>query len=296
MRFAEAQQYVAEGYAWVVDLDLEKFFDRVNHDRLMSQLAKRIGDKRLLKLIRSFLEAGVMIGGLISPTDEGTPQGGPLSPFLSNVVLDELDRELERRGHRFVRYADDCNIYVKTERAGRRVMDSVSRFITTKLKLKVNATKSAIARPEERKFLGFTFRTIDDKVARMISAKSIERVRRKIRDLTGRTRGKSFSAVIAKLNSYLSGWAGYYRFTEVTRQLESLDAWLRRRLRAYLWKQWKTRRRRYAELFKLGVNRRLAKAAAGSSKGCWAMSHVKALDMALNKTFFATAGLRLLAQ
>lgn len=292
---AEAQQYIAEGYTWVVDIDLEKFFDRVHHDRLMSQLARRIEDKRLLKLIRSFLGAGVLIGGLISPTDEGTPQGGPLSPFLSNVVLDELDRELEARGHRFVRYADDCNIYVKTERAGQRVMDSVSRFITTQLRLKVNATKSAIARPEERKFLGFTFRTASDKVERMISAKSIGRVRQKIRGLTGRTRGKSFSDVIAELNSYLNGWAGYYRFTEVKRQLASLDAWLRRRLRAYLWKQWKTSNRRYTELLRLGVHRRLAKAAAGSSKGCWAMSHVKALDVALNKTFFANAGLHSLA-
>ena len=289
---AEAQQYIAEGYGWVADLDLEKFFDRVNHDRLMSQLAKRIGDKRPLKLIRSFLEAGVMIGGLTSPTDEGTPQGGPLSPFLSNIVLDELDRELERRGHRFVRYADDCNIYVKTERAGRRVMDSISKFITTKLKLKVNATKSAVARPEERKFLGFTFRTVEDKVERIISAKSLERVRQKIRGLTGRTRGTSFNTVIEALNSYLGGWAGYYRFTQAKRQLEALDKWIRRRLRAYLWKQWKTIRRRYAELVKLDVNRRLAKAAAGSSKGCWAMSHVQALDMALNKAFFAKAGLR----
>lgn len=292
---AEAQQYIADGYAWVVDLDLEKFFDRVNHDRLMSQLAKRVEDKRLLKLIRSFLEAGAMIEGLISPTGEGTPQGGPLSPFLSNVVLDELDRELEHRGHRFVRYADDCNIYVKTERAGQRVMDSVSRFITNRLKLKVNTAKSAIARPEERKFLGFTFRTVGDKVERMISAKSIERVKQKIRGLTGRTRGKSFRDVIKALSSYLSGWAGYYRFTEVIRQLSSLDKWIRRRLRAYLWKQWKTRSRRYTELLRLGVNRRLAKAAAGSSKGCWAMSHVKALDMALNNNFFAKAGLRPLA-
>lgn len=287
----EAQQYIAQGYEWVVDLDLEKFFDRVNHDRLMSQLAKRIADKRLLKLIRSFLESGVMSGGLVCPSEEGTPQGGPLSPFLSNVVLDELDRELERRGHRFVRYADDCNIYVRTERAGRRVMDSVSRFITTKLKLKVNTAKSAIARPEERKFLGFTFRTVGEKVERLISVKSVQRVRQKIREITARTRGKSLSDVITELNSYLRGWSGYYRFTEGRWQLESLDGWIRRRLRAYLWKQWKTARQRFAELTRLGVRRRRAKAAAGSSKGCWTMSHTKALDMALSKAFFAKAGL-----
>lgn len=291
----EAQQYIAEGYAWVVDLDLEKFFDRVHHERLMSRIASRVEDQRLLKLMRSFLKAGVMSGGLISASDQGTPQGGPLSPFLSNIVLDELDRELERRGLRFVRYADDCNIYVKTERAGRRVMESVSRFITTKLRLKVNTTKSAVARPEERKFLGFTFRTVDDQVRRVISAKSIERVRQKIRTLTGRTRGTSFSAVVMALNSYLNGWRGYYGFTEVIRPLKSLDAWIRRRLRAYLWKQWKTRKRRYAELRKRGVNNRLATAAAGSSKGCWTMSHVKAVDMALNKAFFAKAGLLCLA-
>lgn len=291
---AEAQQYIAEGHAWVVDLDLEKFFDRVNHDRLMSQLAKRIEDKRLLKLIRSFLESGVMRGGLISPTDEGTPQGGPLSPFLSNVVLDELDRELERRGHRFVRYADDCNIYVKTRRAGERVMKSISGFIVTRLKLKVNEAKSAIARPEERKFLGFTFRTVGDRIERVISIKSMERVRQKIRDLTTRTRGKSLADVIAGLNSYLVGWIGYYGFTEDRHQLQRLDEWIRRRLRAYLWKQWKTNRRRFTELTKLGINRRLARAAAGSSKGCWAMSHVKATDMALNRAFFAQAGLRCL--
>jgi RNA-directed DNA polymerase len=291
----EAQQYIAEGYAWVVDLDLEKFFDRVHHERLMSQLAKRIKDQRLLKLIRGFLKAGVMSGGLVCPSEEGTPQGGPLSPFLSNVVLDELDRELESRGHRFVRYADDCNIYVKTERAGRRVMESVSSFIATKLRLKVNTTKSAVARPEERKFLGFTFRTVGDKVERVISAKSLARIRQKIRGLTGRTRGQSLRDVIKSLNSYLRGWQGYYGFTEAVRQLKSLDKWLRRRLRAYLWKQWKTRKRRYDELRKLGVKPGLAKAAAGSSKGCWAMSHVKALDMALSIAFFSKTGLHTLA-
>src|SRR4051795_11672881 len=171
---AQAQQYIAEGYGWCVDLDLEKFFDRVNHDKLMSQIAKRIEDKRLLKLIRAFLNAGVMENGLVSPSVEGTPQGGPLSPLLSNLVLDELDQELERRGHRFVRYADDCNIYVRSERAGQRVMESITRFITQKLKLKVNEAKSAVARPQERKFLGFSF-TAGPEVKRMIAPKALDR-------------------------------------------------------------------------------------------------------------------------
>jgi RNA-directed DNA polymerase len=296
MRSPKRSSTSRRGYTWVVDLDLEKFFDRVHHDRLMSQLGQRIEDQRLLKLIRSFLKAGVMSEGLISPSDEGTPQGGPLSPFLSNIVLDELDRELESRGLRFVRYADDCNIYVKTERAGKRVMSSVSRFITTTLRLKVNTAKSAIARPEERKFLGFTFRTIGEVVKRMISTKSLERVKQKIRERTGRTRGQSLRDVIKSLNSYLGGWGGYYRFTEVLGQLIELDKWIRRRLRAYLWKQWKTGTRRYAELRKLGVDAKLAKAAAGSSKGCWRMSHVKAVDLALTKAYFAKAGLRPLSR
>ncbi|MCA1733792.1 MAG: group II intron reverse transcriptase/maturase [Acidobacteria bacterium] len=288
---AAAQRYIAEGYEWVADLDLEKFFDRVNHDRLMSQLAKRIEDKRLLKLIRAFLEAGVMEGGLVSPLEQGTPQGGPLSPFLSNVVLDELDRELQARGHRFVRYADDCNIYVRSERAGQRVMATVTRFITKKLKLNVNETKSAVARPEERKFLGFTFRTIEGAVRRVISLRSIGRFREKVRGLTARTRGRSLSDVIQELNAYLRGWIGYYGVTEHSRQLETLDKWIRRRLRAYQWKQWTTIGQRYGELCQLGVTPRLAKAAAGSSKGAWTMSHVKAVDVALTKAFFTKAGL-----
>ena len=186
---AQAQQYIAEGYGWVVDLDLEKFFDRVNHDKLMGQIAKRVEDKRLLKLIRAFLNAGVMENGLVSPSVEGTPQGGPLSPLLSNLVLDELDRELERRGHRFVRYADDCNIYVRSERAGQRVMESITRFITQKLKLKVNEAKSAVARPQERKFLGFSF-TAGPEIKRTIAPKALERFKRRIREITRQGQGR----------------------------------------------------------------------------------------------------------
>lgn len=205
---AEAQQYIADGYGWVVDLDLEKFFDRVQHDRLMAALAKRIADKRMLKLIRAFLKAGVMENGLVSPIDEGTPQGGPLSPLLSNIVLDELDRELERRGHRFVRYADDCNIHVRSERAGQRVMASMTRFITRKLKLQVNSEKSAVARPRQRKFLGFSF-TGGANPRRRIAPKAIHRFKQRVRRLTRRTRGVAMTTMVDELASYLRGWRGY---------------------------------------------------------------------------------------
>src|SRR5438445_256729 len=202
---AQAQQYIAEGYGWVVDFDLEKFFDLVNHDKLMGQIAKRVEDKRLLKLIRAFLNAGVMENGLVSPSVEGTPQGGPLSPLLSNLVLDELDRELERRGHRFVRFADDSNIYVRSDRAGQRVMESVTRFITQKLKLKVNETKSAVARPQERKFLGFSF-TNGPAVKRAIAPKALVRFEDRIREITRRAEGVSIKSTVEELARYMVGW------------------------------------------------------------------------------------------
>ncbi len=217
---AQAQQYIAEGYGWVVDLDLEKFFDRVNHDKLMGQIAKRVEDKRLLKLIRAFLNAGVMENGLVSPSVEGTPQGGPLSPLLSNLVLDELDRELERRGHRYVRYADDSNIYVRSERAGQRVMESITRFITHKLKLKVNETKSAVARPQERKFLGFSF-SDGPEIKRMIAPKALERFKHRIREITLRAKGVSLETTIAELASYMRGWRSYFGFCETPVVLDS---------------------------------------------------------------------------
>src|SRR5271156_1872310 len=206
---AQAQQYIAQGHGWVIDLDLEKFFDRVNHDKLMGQIAKRVEDKRLLKLIRAFLNAGVMENGLVSPSVEGTPQGGPLSPLLSNLVLDELDRELERRGHRFVRYADDCNIYVGSERAGQRVMESVTQFITEKLKLKVNEAKSAVAQPRQRKFLGFSF-TGGREPRRRIAPKAIARFKERVREQTRRTRGISLRQMVKELATYLRGWLGYF--------------------------------------------------------------------------------------
>src|SRR5690348_7930308 len=201
---AQAQQYIAEGHGWCVDLDLEKFFDRVNHDKLMGQIAKRVEDKRLLKLIRAFLNAGVMENGLISRSVEGTPQGGPLSPLLSNLVLDELDRELDRRGHVFVRYADDCNIYVRSERAGQRVMESITRFITEELKLKVNAAKSVVARPQERKFLGFSF-TAGPDVKRRIAPKALDRFKHRIREITRRAKGVSITTTMEELAPYMRG-------------------------------------------------------------------------------------------
>jgi RNA-directed DNA polymerase len=287
---AQAQQYIAAGYGWVVDLDLEKFFDRVNHDKLMGQIAKQVGDKRLLRLIRAFLNAGVMENGLVSPSVEGTPQGGPLSPLLSNLVLDELDRELERRGHRFVRYADDSNIYVRSQRAGQRVMDSIRRFITKQLKLKVNDKKSAVARPQERKFLGFSF-TGGSVIRRRIAPKAIERFKERIREITRPARGVSVERTMATLAPYMRGWRGYFGFCETPSLLIDLTGWVRLRLRATLWRQWKTQRRRRAMLIQLGVRGRLAAKTAASGLGPWHLAHSKALHIALSNAYFRDRGL-----
>jgi RNA-directed DNA polymerase len=287
---AQAQQYIAAGYSWVVDLDLEQFFDRVNHDKLMGQVAKRVEDKRLLKLIRAFLNAGVMENGLVSPSVEGTPQGGPLSPLLSNLVLDELDRELERRGHRCLRYADDCNIYVRSQRAGQRVMESITRFITQKLKLKVNETKSAVARPQQRKFLGFSF-TDGPEIKRTIAPKALERFKHRIREITLRAKGVSLETTIAELASYLRGWRSYFGFCETPYVLIQLTRWVRLRLRAAMWRQWKTPRRRRAALLALGVRPRLAGNTAGSGLGPWYLARAKALSVGLSNAYFKSLGL-----
>jgi RNA-directed DNA polymerase len=287
---AKAQQYIAEGCSWCVDFDLEKFFDRVNHDKLMGQIAKRVEDKRLLKLIRAFLNAGVMENGLVSPSVEGTPQGGPLSPLLSNLVLNELDRELERRGHRFVRYADDCNIYVRSERAGQRVMESVTRFITQKLKLKVNESKSAVARPQERKFLGFSF-TAGLAVKRVIAPKALDRFKRRVREITRRAKGVSIETTIEELAPYMRGWRSYFGFCETPVVLQYLTRWVRLRLRAALWRQWKTRRRRRAALVALGVSERLASNTASSGRGPWYLARSKALSVGLSNAYFKSLGL-----
>src|ERR1035441_457315 len=287
---AKAQQYIAEGRGWCVDLDLEKFFDRVNHDKLMGQIAERVGDKRLLKLIRAFLNAGVMENGLVSPSVEGTPQGGPLSPLLSNLVLDELDRELERRSHRFVRYADDCNIYVRSERAGQRVMGSITRFITQQLKLKVNEGKSAVARPQERKFLGFSF-TAGPEVRRVIAPKALDRFRRRIREITRRAKGVSMETTMEELAPYMRGWRSYFGFCETPEVLIGLTRRVRVRLRAALWRQWKTPRRRRAALLELGVRERLASNTAGSGRGPWYLAKAKALSVGLSNAYFKSLGL-----
>lgn len=286
---AQAQRYIAEGYNYVVDIDLEKFFDRVNHDRLMARVAERISDKRVLKLIRAFLCAGVMEDGLVRPTDEGAPQGGPLSPLLSNLVLDELDKELERRGHRFCRYADDSNIYVRSQRAGERVMTSVCRFLTNQLRLKVNESKSAVARPEERKFLGF--RITNDGSERQIAPKALERFQTRIRELTCRTRGVSVEQLVEKLAPYLIGWRGYFGFCETPLILSNLDAWIRRRLRMYLWRQWQNGRNRFKELRRRGVPKFRAAVAAGSPTGFWRMSSHPAVQQALRNSYFDSIGL-----
>jgi len=286
----EAQQYIAEGYRWVVDLDLEKFFDRVNHDRLLAAVAERVADKRMFKLIRAFLEAGVMEDGLVSPVDEGTPQGGPLSPLLSNLVLDELDRELERRGHRFVRYADDCNIYVGSERAGQRVMESVTHFITHRLKLKVNQAKSAVARPGQRKFLGFSF-TSEREPRRRIAPKAIARFKERIREQTRRTRSISLPQMVKTITTYLRGWLGYFGDCQTPSVLHRLETWLRRRLRSVVWKQWKRGRTRFKELRKRGVGKDLAAQTAGSAHGPWRIANSPALSLALPNAYFDSLGL-----
>jgi RNA-directed DNA polymerase len=291
---ALAQKYVAEGYGWVVDIDLEKFFDRVNHDMLMSRVAKRVNDKRGLKLIRAFLEAGVMENALESPSVEGTPQGGPLSPLLSNLFLDDLDRELERRGHRFVRYADDCNIYVRSERAGQRAMESVRAFLTRKLKLKVNESKSGVSRAGQRKFLGFLV-GIGRGLKRAIAPESLERLRRRVRERTRRTRGVSLERMVKDLIPYLLGWRNYFGFCQTPSMLRDLDSWIRRRLRCVVWKQWKRGRKRFAELRRRGINRDLAATAAGSTHGPWRLSRSPALSLALSNAALASLGLPRLA-
>lgn len=285
-----AQGYLAAGYRWVVDIDLEKFFDRVNHDMLMGRLAQRVKDKRVLRLIRAFLNAGVMEDGLVSPVDEGTPQGGPLSPLLSNIVLDDFDRELEKRGLHFARYADDCNVYVRSRRAGERVMQSLTRFLTTKLKLKVNESKSAVARPWERKFLGFTFTTTRDP-KRRIAPKALLRFRERIRELTCRTRGVSLPQMVAQLSKYLTGWRGYYGFCQTPTVLRDLDSWIHRRLRAVAWKHWKRGRTRFVELTARGIGKDLAAQTAGSPHGPWRIARSPALHYAFPMRYFDQLGL-----
>jgi len=286
----QAQEYVQAGYEWAVDIDLEKFFDRVNHDMLMARVARVVRDKRVLKLIRAYLESGVMINGVVLETEEGTPQGGPLSPLLSNIMLNDLDRELEKRGHRFVRYADDCNIYVKTQRAGERVMESVKAFLEKKLKLKVNPKKSKVERAKSVKFLGFSFYKHNGEVLIRIANRSKERFVEKLRRLTKRTRSGKLEDILAEIKRYLIGWVGYYRLANTPSVFGELDGWIRRRLRQLLWKRWKRGRTRYRELVALGVPReRAALGAVGKSP--WHMAKTPVIHEALSNTYWRNTGL-----
>jgi group II intron reverse transcriptase/maturase len=286
----QAQRYVAEGYRVVVDLDLEKFFDRVNHDLLMGRLASIIADRRVLQLIRRYLEAGMMAGGLVSPRREGTPQGGPLSPLLSNILLTDLDRELERRGHRFCRYADDCNIYVRSKRAGERLLASLTRFLAERLKLKVNEAKSAVAPPWRRKFLGYSL-TWHKAPRRRVAPESRERLVRKIRAVLKGARGRSLRHTIDQLNPILRGWAAYFKLTESKGVLEELDGWIRRKLRCILWRQWKRPYTRARNLMKAGLAEERAFRSAFNQRGPWWNSGASHMNRAYRKSYFDRLGL-----
>lgn len=287
----QAQVYINEGYTTVVDIDLEKFFDRVNHDKLMYLLSKRIKDKRLLRLIRRYLESGVMNGGLMSPSREGTPQGGPLSPLLSNVMLHELDKELEKRGHRFCRYADDCNIYVKSPRAGERVMASISEFIEQRLKLKVNRDKSAVDHVTQRKFLGFSFYRWQGGYGIRVDNKSIRRLKEKLRLLTSRSKGWRMETRIERLNQVIRGWVNYFYLANMRKLCHNLDAWLRRRLRMCYWKQWKRIKTKHDNLVKLGILSLKAWEFANTRKSYWHTANSHILACTLTNSYFERAGL-----
>lgn len=288
----QAKRYIKEGYRWVVDIDLEKFFDKVNHDRLMRTLSLRINDPRVLRLIRRYLQSGVMEKGLVSPNTEGTPQGGPLSPLLSNIVLDELDKELENRGLRFVRYADDCNIYVRSKRAGERIMKSITTFIERKLKLKVNHEKSAVDRPWKRKFLGFTFTSHRKEPKIRISKQSIQRFKQRIREITSRKWSISMRDRLKKLNRYLIGWLGYYQLADTPSVLAKLDGWIRRRLRMVRWKEWKKVKTKHRNLTKLGIKPNQAWEWANTRLGYWRIARSPILDRALDNHYWLNQGLK----
>jgi group II intron reverse transcriptase/maturase len=285
-----ARQYVAEGRRYVVDMDLEKFFDRVNHDILMEKLSKKIGDGRVMRLIRRYLEAGMMAEGIVSPRTEGTPQGGPLSPLLSNILLSELDRELERRGHAFCRYADDCNIYVRSHRAGVRVMASITRFLSDALKLTVNVAKSAVARPWKRKFLGYSLTW--HKAPRLrIASTSIKRLEDNIRKVFKGAGGRSLNTSISEINPILRGWMAYFRLTQTKKVLEELDGWIRHKLRCILWRQWKRPYTRAKSLMKAGLKEERAFCSAFNQRGPWWNSGASHMNQAFPKSFFDRLGL-----
>ena len=292
----KAESYINEGYRWVVDIDLEKFFDKVNHDILMYKLSKDIKDKRVLKLIRKYLQSGIMINGIVVSNEEGTPQGGPLSPLLSNIMLDELDKELEKRGHRFCRYADDCNIYVKSKRAGERVMENITSFIEGKLKLKVNINKSAVERPWKRKFLGFTLGIMFGKAYSSISKQSLKKHKDKLREILSRSNPMTLKQRIIKLNQVNIGWINYYGIAKCKGIAVQLDKWIKLRLRMYIWKQWKKVKTRYKNLKKLGLNHYQAIKFANTRKGYWRVANSAILKTTLTNQFFNDLGLKSLTR
>jgi len=287
----KARQYVREGRRWVVDIDLEKFFDRVNHDILMSRLARRIKDKRVLRLIRRYLQAGMMSNGLSTARREGTPQGGPLSPLLSNILLDELDKELERRGHKFCRYADDCNVYVRSRSAGERVLKSLIRFLERRLRLKVNAAKSAVARPWERKFLGYSF-TWQREARLKVAPSSVQRLKEKLREIFCRGRGRNLNRLIEEeLTPLLRGWMNYFRLAEVKGIFEELDSWIRRKLRGLIWRQWKRPFTRAKGLMQRGLTKAQALKSAMNGRGPWWNASAAHMHAAFPKSYFDRCGL-----
>ncbi len=286
----KAREYAADGRRWVVDMDLEKFFDRVNHDILMARLARRIGDKRVLRLVRRYLQAGLMVGGIVSPRMEGTPQGGPLSPLLSNILLDDLDKELERRGHAFCRYADDCNIYVKSRRAGQRVLENLTRYLAGKLKLKVNSEKSAVARPWDRKFLGYSM-TFHKRPRLKVASAVVDRIKNRLREMFRAGRGRNIRTQIEEMTPVLRGWVNYFRLSEVKGVFEELDGWIRRKLRCILWRQWKRPKTRAKNLMKYGIGEERAWRSATNGRGPWWNSGASHMNQCLPKSFFDRLGL-----
>jgi len=291
----KARQYVAAGNEWVTDIDLEKFFDQVNHDIAMSRIARKVEDKRILKLIRRYLQAGLMEGGIVTQREKGTPQGGPLSPLVSNIVLDDLDKELERRGHQFCRYADDCNIYVCSQKAAERVMTSVTAFVESKLKLRVNREKSAAARASERKFLGYTV-TAEKRPRHKVSPTSVKRMKQRIRKITRSGKGRNIETVIKQINDYLRGWFGYYRMNEVKWIFEALDKWVRRRLRKIMWQQWKRPRTRAKKLRGFGLSTKAAMQGAYNRRGPWSNAAAPAMHAAISNERLSKWGLKSLLE
>jgi RNA-directed DNA polymerase len=291
-----ARGYIEQGYRWTVDIDLEKFFDRVNHDKLMSLVARKVKDKRVLKLIRKYLESGIMLNGVKVKSEEGTPQGGPLSPLLANVMLDDLDKELEKRGHKFCRYADDCNIYVKSKKAGERVMESITEYIENVLKLKINRTKSAVDKPSRRKFLGFSFYIRKGIARNFIHKKPVERFKEKVREITSRSNGKSMDWRKEALNYLVTGWVNYFRIADMKTVAEELDQWIRRRIRMCYWKQWKKISTKHDELVKLGVDNHKAWEFANTRKSYWRTSASYILSTSLTNQYLEEQGFLSLAK